>query len=377
MKINTEAFEIYGDALEYFEAYINLPPLNGWNFYVRGQIFETIGRIDDAIGDYGRAIDLDPSKESFRKARGDLLLSEKDAPEAALEDYRALVALAPNEARYHVDASRALARIGDSEAAVEEATKAIALYPSYARAYRVRGDAYADLGRVKEAIADYSKAIELDPEYDIALRSRGDMYRLVEQHDAAVADYTRAIEIDPDYESAIIGRAYALMSLGRFEEAEKDLTRELELDPDYGSVHFARGRTYRHLQKPDLAVIDLARASSLGEIYASLFLYLTEWPKDEFLALAHLSEAASTWGSQDWPRPIMDYFLGVLSREALSATATNDGEQCEVEFYVASALLLRQETEVGIDLLRKAVEICPHDFIEYEEARQLLAVLAK
>jgi lipoprotein NlpI len=165
------------------------------------------------------------------------------------------------------------------------------------------------------------------------------------------------------------------MSLGQYESAVEGLTRALELYPDYSWAIFARGRSYRHLQRYDLAILDLAKASAAGEIYAPLFLYLTEWPQDAGLARDHLEEAASRLGSQNWPGPILDYLLGLTSRDALLAAASNPGEQCEAHFYVASDLLVRKETEAAIDLLRKAVSICPHDYIEYDEARAELAAL--
>jgi tetratricopeptide (TPR) repeat protein len=333
------------------------------------------GRVDDAIADYTSALELFPGSVLALYSRGLLLLDQKDDPQAALGDFSLLVSIDPNDKTYQLDLARAYQGIGNTDAAFAATSKALELDPEYVQAYRIRGDLYSIQGHVTEAIADYSKAIEINPDYDLAFKLRGELYRKLERNEAAVADFTRAIEIDPEYGEAILSRAYALMSLGQYESAVEELTRALELYPDHSWAIFARGRSYRHLQRYDLAILDLAKAGAAGEIYASLFLYLTEWPQDEGLARDHLEEAASSSGSQDWPGPILDYLLGATSRDALLATASNPGEKCEAHFYVASDLLVRKETEAAIDLLRKAVSICPHDYIEYEEARAELAAL--
>lgn len=375
-----EAYEAMGDkdkaeadrkrkaSLEHASAEFDRLTDEGWSLYEADEFEKAIDVITQAL----MIRPLDTYALWLRAISYEMM----EDYESAIADLDKAISINPEDASYYLYRANSYAGLGQVDKALADYDMSLSLERD-AYTYEMRARANAMAGRLDDAIADYTSALELDPEYDTALRGRGDMYWEVEQYEAAVADYTRAIEIDPEYVSAISGRAYALMSLGRFEDAEKDLTRALRLDPDNHWILFARGRAFRHLQKPDLAVIDLARATAAGEIYASLFLYLTEWPANEALARAHLSEAASTWNSQDWPRPIMDYLLGVSSRETLSAKASNAGELCEVDFYVASALLLRQETETAIDLFQKAVETCPHTFVEYEEARGMLAGLGK
>ena len=82
----------------------------------------------------------------------------------------------------------------------------IELGPNYAAAYSKRGSAYTYEGQYDLAIADYNKAIELDPnielgpDYAVAYYNRGSAYTYKRKYDLAIADFNKVIELsqDPD-----------------------------------------------------------------------------------------------------------------------------------------------------------------------------------
>lgn len=88
-------------------------------------------KLDQALMDFNRAIELDPSRADGYLGRADVLNAKKQYHEALLD--------------YH---------------------RAIEINPGFAKAYVNRGIAYSHLERYKEAIADYEKALALDPKID-------------------------------------------------------------------------------------------------------------------------------------------------------------------------------------------------------------------
>jgi lipoprotein NlpI len=96
------------------------------------------GDYDGAIGDFSKAIELDPKYASAYDNRG-----------------------------------VAKSRKGDYDGAIADCSKAIELDPKYSFAYNSRGAAKDHKGDYDGAIADCSKAIELDPKFAFAYNNRG------------------------------------------------------------------------------------------------------------------------------------------------------------------------------------------------------------
>jgi len=88
-------------------------------------------KLDKALADFNRAIDLDPSRADGYLGRADVLNAMKRY-EASLVDYH----------------------------------RAIDINPGFAKAYVNRGIAFSHLKQYKKAIADYEKALALDPKID-------------------------------------------------------------------------------------------------------------------------------------------------------------------------------------------------------------------
>lgn len=121
------------DFTQYVEAVPNDP--DGW--YNRGlanhNIVNNVKAHRQALADYSRAIELDPTFTSALINRGDLYLSIIGDAELALIDYNTVL-----------------------------------ISEKIPRAYVGRGDAYFLLQRYDEALADYQRALELHPSYNEA-----------------------------------------------------------------------------------------------------------------------------------------------------------------------------------------------------------------
>ena len=168
--------------------------LTAQDYFRRGFRASSEGHTQEAVKEYSKAIELDPSFASAYHNRG-ILYNKLGEQQKALDDYN----------------------------------KAIELDSSYAHAYNGRGNVYSDLGEQQKALEDYNKAIELDPIHKFAYRNRGLLYSKLGNLEAAVKDYTQAIQLDPKYKNAYLNRADAYSALGQESLAEADRKAAAEL----------------------------------------------------------------------------------------------------------------------------------------------------
>jgi tetratricopeptide (TPR) repeat protein len=239
----------------------------------RARAHRNLGRYDEALADFNRAIELNPDRARVIADRG--------------ETYRLA---------------------GRFDEALADFNRAIELDPDYTWAIASRGQTYQALRRFDEALADFARAIELDPDRDWVIADRGETYRLAGRFDEALADFARALELDPDDGWAIAHRGQTYQALRRYDEALADFNRAIELDPDQdwyqylcALTHLARGETAaaatRLAQAVELVQASLTRSSNLDADEINIITYRAAQndPEASRLLTELLAKGPNTW----------------------------------------------------------------------------------
>jgi len=198
-----------------------------------GRTYEALGRTDDAIDEYRRAIASNASYDHAHTALA-FCLMRAGRDEAAAEAFAAVLALrmrrlsdpyekglqrlregmaseaeeffreaflsAPNKFEGHYRASLKALKAESFEKALEELDEAIALGPKYGDLHNFRGVALCELGRVEDGIAAFR----------------------------------RAITLNSDFIYAKLNLAFAHLRVGQFKDAEHVLESVLLQDPTQG-----------------------------------------------------------------------------------------------------------------------------------------------
>jgi tetratricopeptide (TPR) repeat protein len=155
------------EALADFEAAVQAG--GSWRaIHNRGVSYAAAGRVDLALRDLDRAIELNPDYLNAWFNRGELKYKQ-----------------------------------GDFAAAAADYTSALKLNPKDSATLNGRGHALYRLERFGEALRDYGEAIKIDPDNPAALINRADVYSDIGQYSEAAKDYRAAIRIAPK-----LGRAY-------------------------------------------------------------------------------------------------------------------------------------------------------------------------
>jgi tetratricopeptide (TPR) repeat protein/serine/threonine protein kinase len=253
----------YTAAVGVFSGCILKRPAHAHAYYCRGNAFQNLGRFDEAISDYTKAIELNPKLADAWHNRGALYCDRLGQPEKALADLSKALELEPKDAENWFNRGETYTELDQPQKALADYNKAIELEPKFVQALNNRGNAYAKLDRPEKALADYNKAIELAPTVTRAWWSRGVLYWNLGQLDKALADHTKAIEVEPDNAAIWHNRGLLYQELNELQKALADYTEAIELDPKYAQALSGRGSVYLSLNQPQKALADISKAIEL------------------------------------------------------------------------------------------------------------------
>lgn len=153
----------YDDALADYDRALALLPDDPATLSNRGAALTDMGRYEEAIADFDRAVDIEPSNVLALSNRCWARTLNKEFEKAVGDCSRALK-VAPKDTVAWVSRSKAYKGLGETNKALSDAHKAIKYGPSVWKAYYYRGQLLESLGRTSVAERDYAMAFRLSPE---------------------------------------------------------------------------------------------------------------------------------------------------------------------------------------------------------------------
>lgn len=255
--------------------------------YQKGASYLKQNKLDEAIAEFNKAIELNPRSDKAYYDRGRAYSAKGDL-DKALEDYtQAINCNSPEsiQSAYN-NRGQIYAKKGDLDKALEDYTKGIEAMPNpmfsgfrYFKQvlHRNRAEVYWQKKEYDKALEDVRSVEKLggsvDPEFVAKLKNRDSSpdkkeaekksekypgassevnlynsrgYNSYEkgQFDLAIADYNRALVIDPTDPMVLANRANAYAAKGDFDRAIADYTKALEANPTDFKVCHDLGLTY-------------------------------------------------------------------------------------------------------------------------------------
>jgi len=136
-----------------------------------GNVLQKLGRLEEAIGCYRRALRLNPASVAAHGNLG-LALHFSNRLEEAARSFEAALDLAPALALMRTNLGNTRQAQGRLEEATECHQRALALEPENAEAWCNLGSVLDLQGRTAESESAYERALEFKPEFDAALLNR-------------------------------------------------------------------------------------------------------------------------------------------------------------------------------------------------------------
>ena len=115
-------------------------------YFNRGRAFDDLGRYNDAVADYSRALDIKPGHASARVNRG-INYSIAGRHDLALTDFSTVIRTAPSNAAAYSNRGATFQLLGQYEAAMRDYSEALRLEPKDARTMYNLALLYLDSGR--------------------------------------------------------------------------------------------------------------------------------------------------------------------------------------------------------------------------------------
>jgi tetratricopeptide (TPR) repeat protein len=153
---------MYADADTLWQTTLRLNPQCSLAYLNLGVDLDEKGRVDEAVGNYRKALQFTPDLEEAHNDLGYAFLQEGRADEATAQ-FREALQIWPAFAEAHYNLGNALFQKGRVDEAITEYQNALQIKPLYMEAHYNMGIALGQKGRVDEAIDHLQKALQIAP----------------------------------------------------------------------------------------------------------------------------------------------------------------------------------------------------------------------
>ena len=167
------------------------------------------GRVDDAVEQYRKAVELNPGYMEAYSNLGNALRQQGRLDEAMAHCRKALE-IQPQSARTHRILGLALAGSGRLDEAIAQFQEALAIEPECAEAHNDLGAALLERGRSNEAVAHWKQAVAINPHDAQTYRNLGIVLYQQGKIADALAQWNQSIRLCPDDKSLISATAWVL-----------------------------------------------------------------------------------------------------------------------------------------------------------------------
>ena len=237
------------------------------------KVYERQTRIDDALEQFARAIQLRPNWPPLYRARADLLLALKQLSpqqrDAALSDLDAAIRYespgSPTVAQDRTKQAALLHQTHRDEDALKACDAALELSPRNAAAHLLRARILRDMKRYDDLIRSCDVALGSGKPSTELYELRGVAKDAREDHPGAVSDYTMALGLQAGNPRLHRRRGWSYLAQDASRPAATDFGEAIRLDPANADAYSGRGFAQACLGHHSEAVSDADEAMRRGD----------------------------------------------------------------------------------------------------------------
>ncbi|MBC7382869.1 MAG: tetratricopeptide repeat protein [Bacteroidia bacterium] len=232
---------------------------------LRGKAYHELKYYREALNDFTKALDLDPSLADAYASRGYIFFITGDYRLARLNYIWAIDEDKVNPL-YYFNLGCIYSKELKWKDAVNEYTLAIHFKPCYYDAFVNRADAEGILKNFTAALNDYDSALRIQPHNPELYILRGMNLISLKRNAEAIEMFNRSLKYKPQNGNAYYSRGRALFDLGQFTYAKANFDSAIMYIPTLGIAYFNRGVALLELGKTNTkdACKDFKIAANLG-----------------------------------------------------------------------------------------------------------------
>ena len=250
------------EAVPFLEEQVRVAPGVTAGFFYLGQTYFLLGKLDEAVEHYQRALDLNP--QCYQAWHGLAMISQKRGQREKAREYSEK--LRRYQATFHAD----------HRADKQGADDADTLEGTLATGYTDAGQIYLARNRVKAAEACWVRAAALDPQNAGSRMLLVDLYGWQGRLKPVLPLLEQLSRIQPDNPIHCFNLGMHQMKLGQFEPAEEALARVIEMAPERPEGYAALCSLYVRNGRELPRATELARKAVELQPLAEYYFLLSE-----------------------------------------------------------------------------------------------------
>ncbi|MBN1980747.1 MAG: tetratricopeptide repeat protein [Chitinivibrionales bacterium] len=197
-----------------------------------GIAYERIGRYDDALQCFSRAMDLNPDLEGMRDILADHYILRGEA-EKGVRLYKEYLKTSPNNIRAMSRLVYCLSQSENHEEAEKVAQQIITCYPNSPLGYVDRAYIYLNSNKINLALESAGKALDISPLDAEAYRVKGIAYSELKDFKQAESSFKRALALSPDNTEILRDYYQYLRNARRFKRMEQVVHKVIKLEKPF------------------------------------------------------------------------------------------------------------------------------------------------
>jgi tetratricopeptide (TPR) repeat protein len=234
-KVFTEYFSVSGDRSTAASGNQSSTPVveqsEAVSWLNQGIALGNLGKYDEAIQAFNKAIEINPRNESTWISKGVALGNLGKYGEAVQAFDRAIEINPKNDVGWYLKGA-ALDHQGKVLEAIQACNNATEINPQDADAWYIEGKVLEDLGRYDEAIQAFDNSTQINPQNVDAWYDKGEELYWQGKYNESIQALDKVTEIDPQDAYAWYIKSMALEEQGKHNESEIAYSKSIEINPE-------------------------------------------------------------------------------------------------------------------------------------------------
>lgn len=236
---------------------------NNLGFYLANK-----GRVDEAMDNYRKSLEINPNYEDALNNLGYALAGKKQFREA-IPFYQRALRFHPEHPEVNNNLGNALSEMGKVDEAIAHYLVTLKQKPEHADAHNNYGIALAMKGRLDEAIEEFHASLRYKPNYASAHSNLGNALAAEQKFAEATVELEQSLRLNPRDAQAHNNLANVLAEQGKLDDAIPHYEQALALNANNPEAHFNLALALLRQGKRDSATAHLTEALRLKPDYAA------------------------------------------------------------------------------------------------------------
>ena len=225
------------EALDSVGTLINDYPHEPLLFNIRAACYQAIGKLDDAVKNFEKALAIKPDYAEAQYNLG-ITLRELGQIDDAIKSYEKALAIKHGYPDAHNNLGNIFLERNQLDAAANHFEWAVAFKPDFAEAYNNLGIVHRERNQPYEAIENFEKAVAIKDDYEQGQLNLGHTLQEVRKLDEAIKRYEKVLAINPNYAQAHLNLGLVHQECGQVDEAVKKFEKTLATNPNYAEAYY-------------------------------------------------------------------------------------------------------------------------------------------